>query len=142
MLPRLARSCTDEDGPLRLLRSGAGDDRTMVSDGTLSQRIEETISEELLCQYWGTADTGETEAQYMTRIVLAEVDVAVAVFRDGFESEHRAWLKSENEIDRMAQQIVKLSLTQDRMGDSFTICCAIRSISFSDLSQARCSDLN
>ena len=87
----------------------------MVSDGTLSQRIEETISEELLCQYWGTADTGETEAQYMTRIVLAEVDVAVAVFRDGFESEHRAWLKSENEIDRMAQQIVKLSLTQDRM---------------------------
>src|SRR5665647_3293766 len=86
----------------------------MVSDETLQMRVEGAIGRELRCQYWGTSLTGETEAQYMTRIVLAEVDVEVAVFRDGFEAEHLAWAKSENEIDRMAQQIVKLSLTQDR----------------------------
>jgi len=44
-----------------------------MSAGTLSQRIEEAISEELSCQNWGTAGTGETEAQYITRIVLAVV---------------------------------------------------------------------
>src|SRR5665647_1011911 len=71
MLPRLARSCADEDRPLRLLRSGAGDDRAVVSDETLRMRVEGAIGRELLCQYWGTSDTGETEAQYMTRIVLA-----------------------------------------------------------------------
>jgi len=53
MLPRLARSCADEDGPLWLLRPGAGGDRAMM--------------------------------------------------------------KPEEEIARMAAQIVKLSLTQDRM---------------------------